>query len=119
MEDTFKEKAPHLEGKLKSLPAEARLAALAYGKAMHDKYVGEFKIKTPGPGAPTNSPDIKTAYQELSQAKISVRNDATLPKHVKEQRLQESEIHILLESLGCREFYENSAPLPALIFLSV
>ncbi len=80
----------HLTAKLNELSPEAVTTVIAFAKAIHDKYVGEHKITPAGPGSGSgSSPDLKTAYTELSAAKLVVKNDKNIPQHVKSQRLQE------------------------------
>jgi len=105
MEETLKDSAPQLMEKLKTLPQEARLASMAFAKAIHDKYVGEHKIVPPVNNSPTLSADLKTAYQQLSQSKLAVRSDNSMPAHVKEQRI--AELNKQMQAVGAKAQEQN------------
>jgi hypothetical protein len=78
---------PQLVGKLDELPNEQFMTLMAFAKKIHDTYVGEHKLK-PG-GTPPASADVKTQYQQLSQAKLQVKQDANLPPHIRDAKLVE------------------------------
>lgn len=80
----------HVAAKMDEMTPESLTTLMVFSKAIHDKYVGEHKITPGGPSIGTgSSPDLKTAYTELSAAKIVVKNDKGLPQHIKSQKLQE------------------------------
>lgn len=86
---TLAEKYPQLVPQIKALSPEARTAVMAFGKVIHDTYVGESRIATPRSGAAPASADLLTQYQEISDAKVKVRSDANIPAHIKSQKLAE------------------------------
>ncbi len=77
---------PLLAAKMDELPNEALEVLLNYGKGIHDKYVGESKVKSGGP-AGQNKGDLKTQYQNISQEKINLKLDSKVPQHIKDQKL--------------------------------
>ena len=90
IEQTLDKDTKHVMQKFKSLAPEAKTVAIALSKAIHDKFIGEHKIKNPPPPPPGGgSGDLKKDYKELSSTKQAVRADTTIPQHVKDQRLAE------------------------------
>ncbi len=99
MSKSLSDKYPQLVTQIKSLNPEARMAVMAFGKIIHDTYVGESRIQTPTGGTrPEASGDLITQYQEISDAKVKLRNDKDTPAHIKSQKI--SELNRALAEVG-------------------
>jgi len=86
---SLSEKYPQLATRIKELNPEARMTLMAFGKVIHDTYVGESKIQTPPAGSKNTSGDLQTQYQDISDAKTKIRNDKDTPSHIKTQKISE------------------------------
>jgi hypothetical protein len=72
--------------KLETMDNDALLTAVVFAKNIHDKYVGENKIKnTTGGGNMTG--DLRSDFRTLSEQKLRVKLDKNLPEHVKKQKI--------------------------------
>lgn len=78
---------PHLAQKFNDMDNDTLVMLQVYAKKIHDTYVGESKITLPG-GTPPGG-DLQTKFQNLSSEKLRVKQDTTLTKTVKDQKLAE------------------------------
>ena len=77
---------PALAAKLDELSNDQLKILMTFSKGIHDKYVGEHKIQTGGKSI-TDTVDLKSEFQGLSEAKLKLKIDNTIPNHIKSEKM--------------------------------
>lgn len=87
MRESLGDKA-FLASKLEGLDNNALMPLIVFSKNLHDKYVGENKVKVNTTGTGDMTGDLRTDFQTLSQKKLALKLDKNIPEHIKAQRLE-------------------------------
>ena len=87
MRESLGDKA-FLASKLEGLDNDALMPLIVFSKNLHDKYVGENKIKVNNNSVGDMTGDLRSDFQTLSQRKLALKLDKNVPEHIKAQRIE-------------------------------
>ena len=87
MRESLGDKA-FLASKLEGLDNDALMPLIVFSKNLHDKYVGENKIKVNNNSVGDMTGDLRSDFQTLSQKKLALKLDKNVPEHIKSQRIE-------------------------------
>lgn len=89
MREALGDKAYLVDG-INDLDNKALLTVMTYAKAIHDTYGKESKVPN-APGSNSNgiTGDLNSDFKTLSTRKFNIMADPNMPKHLKDQKVQE------------------------------
>ena len=98
MRESLGDKA-FLASKIESMSNEELMPLIVLSKNIHDKYVGENRVRV-APGGGGLSGDLKADFQAISGQKLAIKMDKNMPEHIKKMKL--ANLNLQMQKIGVK-----------------